>query len=532
LLSQWRAHVLTLLDQPKNNNRGDWLTPPEEPEGLRRYVDTIRERIWIVVIAVAVTTFIAILYVLTATKTYEGTADLLVTPLVTDDPAIHSLPIIFESSDPTRDVETASQFVTNNEVATRVKTDQNLSDSPSTLLSKISAAPVAQSNIVAVTASADSPEQARDLANGFARATVAVRSDEIHAAIDRQIPVIQAQLRTANPATAATLGSELAQFQTLRNAADPSLNIQAPATLPTSPSSPKTKLTIIAGLLAGLVLGVVGAFAAQALDPKLRREAQLRRLYRLPVLTRVPRESRRSRRPLGPRMMSVAGAEAYRTLSTTISASALDGAGSQVVLVTGSSPSEGKSTTAVNLASALALTGKRVILLEADLRRPGLAGVFDADKNHGDVVGVLTKEESLRSALVEVPNYGPSFRVLFARYKGGWIAGLFSIAAAQKMIEDARSLADYVVIDSPPLNEVADALPLARAADQVLIVARLGRTRLDKLTQLGELLSENGIRPSGFAVIGVPRPKRDSYHYFQETPPAQKRSRIRRKTPA
>src|SRR5262245_58447910 len=217
------------LIEHTENKKADWLRPPEEPEGLRRYVDTIRERIWIVVIAVAVTTLIAILYVATATKTYEATSDLLVTPLVTDDPAIHSLPIIFESSDPTRDVETASQFVTNNEVATRVKTDLKLPDSPQDLLHKISSAPVAQSNIVAVTASSDSPEQARDLANGFARATVAVRSDQIHAAIDRQIPVIQAQLRAGqNPATAATLGSELAQFETLRNADDPSLNIQAP----------------------------------------------------------------------------------------------------------------------------------------------------------------------------------------------------------------------------------------------------------------------------------------------------------------
>jgi capsular exopolysaccharide synthesis family protein len=501
---------------------------------LRRYVDTIRERIWIVVIAVVVTTSIAILYVAVATKTYEATADLLVTPLVTDDPAIHSLPIIFESSDPTRDVETASQFVTNNEVATRVKNELHLSESPQTLLSKVSAAPVAQSNIVAVTATADSADQARDLATGFAQATISVRSDQIHTAIDRQIPVIQAQLQNnQNPATSQTLGTELAQFETLRNVEDPSLNIQAPATLPTGPSSPKTKLTIIAGLLAGLVLGIVGAFAAQALDPRLRREEQLRRLYGLPILTRVPRETRRSQQPLGPRMLSVASSEAYRTLSTTISATRKDSTRSQVVLVTGSSPSEGKSTTAVNLASSLALAGKSVILLEADLRRPGLAGVFGIDGDHGDVVGVLTKEETLRSAMVELPKYVPGFSVLFARRMGGWIAELFSIPAAQKMIDDARGLADYVVIDSPPLNEVADAMPLARAADQVLIVARLGRTRLDKLSQLGELLSENGIRPFGFAVIGVPRPKRDSYHYFKETPPPQQgRSRIRRKTPA
>jgi Mrp family chromosome partitioning ATPase len=81
-------------------------------------------------------------------------------------------------------------------------------------------------------------------------------------------------------------------------------------------------------------------------------------------------------------------------------------------------------------------------------------------------------------------------------------------------MEEARRLADYVIVDSPPLNDVVDGLPLAQLADEVLIVAKLGTTRLDKLGQLGELLGENGVRPAGFAVIGVPRPKRRDYHYY------------------
>jgi capsular exopolysaccharide synthesis family protein len=183
--------------------------------------------------------------------------------------------------------------------------------------------------------------------------------------------------------------------------------------------------------------------------------------------------------------------------------------------VTGSSPSEGKSTTAVNLATSLALAGRRVILIEADLRRPALAEALDAAPTQGGVVSVLIENARLEDALTTTPTYGHNLQLLLADYEGGWIAELFSIPAAQQLVDHARQLAEYVIIDSPPLNEVVDALPLARKADDVLIVVRLGATRLDKLSQLGELLAENGVRPVGFAVIGTPRPKRSDYHYYQ-----------------
>ena len=76
-------------------------------------------------------------------------------------------------------------------------------------------------------------------------------------------------------------------------------------------------------------------------------------------------------------------------------------------------------------------------------------------------------------------------RVLLADYSEGWIAELFSIPAARELIEDARKLAEYVIIDSPPLNVVADAVPLARGADDVLIVVRIGETRIKRISELG-----------------------------------------------
>jgi succinoglycan biosynthesis transport protein ExoP len=515
------------------NTRAEWLEPPsEEEEGLRRYVETIRERIWLVVITIAVTTGIAIAYVLIAPKTYEATANLLVTPVATDDAAIRSLPLIFESSDPTRDVETGSQFVSNTDVAGSVKQQLGLNDSAQDLLKKISVQPVAQSNIVSVTAKGDTPAEARELANTFATAAVQDRTQQVHAAIDAQLPRIQEQLQgTPNPAVAGTLGTELAQFQTLRNAQDPSIRVENLADLPQEAASPRPVLSIVGGLLAGVILGIAAAFVAQALDQRVRRESQLRRQFRLPILARIPRESRSTKQALGPRQISAAAAESYRILRATLDASGANGRGGRVLLITGSSPAEGKSTTAVNLASSLALAGNRVILIEADLRRPALGLALDAKPTKGGVVGVLIENTNLKDALTSIPGYGPNFQALLADYEGGWIAELFSIPAAAKMVDDARRMADYVVIDSPPLNEVVDALPLARKADDVVIVVRLGKSRLEKIHQLGELLAESGVIPAGFTVVGVPAPGRDGYRYYHRGAQHEQPRGVRSSTP-
>jgi uncharacterized protein involved in exopolysaccharide biosynthesis len=132
------------MDPPTRPGPGaDWLEPPEEEPSLTRYLATLRQRLWIVIAVVIIATGIAVAYVLTASKQYTAEAGLLVTPISSTAMPAFGLPgLIPQSSDPTRDVETAAQLVTNIEVATRVQRELDSTDSPRTLLDKVSAVPV------------------------------------------------------------------------------------------------------------------------------------------------------------------------------------------------------------------------------------------------------------------------------------------------------------------------------------------------------------------------------------------------------
>jgi tyrosine-protein kinase len=510
-------------DRPERG--ADWLSPLEEEPSLARYLETLRQRIWIVVATVVITTGISVVYVLTASKQYTAEADLLVTPISsTAMPAVGLPGLIPQSSDPTRDVETASRLVTNVEVATRVQRELNSSESPRTLLGDVSAVPVSSSNIVAVTATAGSPAEARDLANAFATQSVASLTSDLHSAIDKALPGLEARLK-AGPGGSVTdptsLRAAIASLETLRSAPSPSMTVQTKADAPTSPSSPRTKLSIAAGLLGGLVLGIGAAFAAQALDPRLRREQQLRQQYQLPILTRVPAESHvRMDQPLSPSTASPIISEGYRTLRGMLAARGRTaGEGPRVILVTGSVPSEGKTTTAINLAASFATAGHRVILIEADLRRPAIGRALNLHADAG-VASVLFEDVPLEDALVRAPGFDLNLRVLLANHPGGWITESFALPTARSLLAAAREMADYVILDSPPLADVIDALPLAEEADEVLVVARIGRTHLKKLAHLAELLAENRIKPTGFVLVGTPRPSRASYGYYLAQPSA------------
>jgi capsular exopolysaccharide synthesis family protein len=478
------------------------------------------------------TTLVAAAYLAVATEQYKAEADLLVIPASREDTALNGLPVIRESSDPTRDVETAARLVDNRNVAKAVKEDLGLDQSADSLLSQVTAEPVAQSNIVAVTATADSPDLARDLANGFANGVVEQRSKVVKAEAEKQIVGLKDQLQEAEDngeeANATALANQIAELQGVAQSGDPTLTVETRADAPSSPFSPRPMLTLAAGFFAGLVLGTGGAFAMSALDPRLRREEQLRELYSLPILARVPKERRaptftlgkrrlgigpreRERRALPPGELSAATLESFRTLRTMLAAQRRDDGNSRSILVTGPSPSEGKTTTAINLASSLALAGNRVILIEADFRRPTVGEALGVRARVG-IGDVLLGNVALEDALVLAPPFGDNLCALLVDRADDWLAEVLSLPAAEALLEDAKRLADYVVLDSPPLTQVIDAMPLARQVDDVVMVVRLGSSNLTQLAHLGDLLDQNGIKPAGFVVVGGPGPEESSYY--------------------
>jgi receptor protein-tyrosine kinase len=484
----------------------DWLSPPEDQEGLSAYVETLRERFVVVIVTFSLVMTGAILYVLTADDVYKAGADVLVSPVPASagSPSL-GVPFIRESSDPTRDVETAARLITTTAVAERVKRELNSDATTGDLLDDVTATPVAQSQLVDVTGKADSAQDAADLANAFAIEAVAERSAQLKAIVDRQAEALQSQFGENSAVT-----RDLAVLERIAGSSE--LQVANPAASPSQPASPRRKLSLAAAAIAGLILGVALAFAWNAIDPRLRREEQLRRRYRLPILGRVPQQARFGSGPLAPKSLTAATSEAFRTLRGTLTGATRAGT-NRSILVTGSSPSEGKTTTAINLASALAAGGKNVILIEGDLRKPTIGQSLGVAPRHG-LVSVLMESVAIEDALIPTETFGPRLRLLLADYSGDWISELFTLPVAQQLVDDASELADFVIIDSPPLADVIDVLPLARYVDDVLVVARLGHTRLKKLAELADLLAENDIKPAGFALVGTARPSKSSYQYY------------------
>ncbi len=495
-----------------------WLRPRQEHQGLQRYVETIRERLWMIVGMMVLTVAAAAVYVALAPRLYSAESDILITPVSSDNTDLVGLGLITDTSDPTRDTLTGSKLVTTAAVARLAAQQLGLKTTPDALLSKVSVNPVASSNIVAIDANALTPAQAEAIANAFANATIADRTNALHAELDQLLPLLRtevAQLPPADRAGPGSLGEHLALLETLRQAPDPTLRIENLAQPPTGPSSPRTKLILGAAIIAGLILGLAAAFGSQSLDPRLRREDQLRELYRIPLLARIPRQRRRHG-PIAPGQMTGSGEEAYRTLRATMQAStSSSGSESRAVLVTGSSPGEGKTTTALNLATSLASAGHQVILIEADMRRPTVGAALQMTAPYG-IASVLIDQVSLLDALVWTRPFGPKLEFLLVDQAGPHMADRLSLPGARSLIDEAKRLADYVIIDSPPLTEVIDVLPLAQQADDVLLVARLGKSKLNKLTDLGEILLGVGIRPVGIAMVGVERENRAYYYYYDD----------------
>jgi capsular exopolysaccharide synthesis family protein len=307
-------------------------------------------------------------------------------------------------------------------------------------------------------------------------------------------------------AVAAKLGEEfismVEQLETPASASDSAVRValtDSPG-LPSEPSEPRVARNVALGLAGGLLFGSFIAVARDLLDRSVKHHEEAAELAGAPVVGVVLRDQELAKRHLADRVKGQAAAEAYRRLCTNIQFLDVDTPPS-VIMVSSALPAEGKSTLVANLGLALADVGRRVVLVEADLRRPQLANYL------GLVGGVGLTNVLVGTADVDdvMQRYRDGVGVIAAGPVPPNPGALLASESMATLLSKLRSEYDFVLVDAPPLLPVADSAGLSVLTDGVLLCVRYGSTRKDQLRQAAATVGQVGGRTLGVIVNMVPR---------------------------
>ncbi len=303
------------------------------------------------------------------------------------------------------------------------------------------------------------------------------------------------------------------------------LTVIHPASLPTGPIKPNKLLDVGLGLLVGLLIGIGVVVLRDVLDNTVKGPQDFEDLD-VPVLGLVPFDKRTPRTPVAFRgdPHSVRS-EAYRQLRTNLQFVKVDQM-PRVIAITSGVPGEGKTTTAINLAAALAEAGHRVCLVEADLRRPTIASTLGLVADVGFTTVVIGKA-SVESVL---QNAGRNLAVLTSGPVPPNPSELLGSEQARSVIRMIAEHVDYVVVDTAPLLPVADGAEIASICDATLIVHHAGKSTKDQAARSIDALAKVGERPVG-VILNMMTKSRGSYDYgygyYYSYRPERSRSRGR-----
>lgn len=294
-----------------------------------------------------------------------------------------------------------------------------------------------------------------------------------------------------------------------------------PARTTAKPASPKIPLIAALGFIGGLLGGVALAFLKEGLDTTIRTAEQIETIALLPAIAIVPDASRKAfwRRCLPgkakARELSVLDsgsdvAEAFRSLRTCVTGFEAEPQ-SKVFIVTSALPQEGKSTTSLNAAITLAQQGSKVLLVDADLRRPQLHAKFRDAAATG--LSDLIQSGGETSEYVH-KSYIRGLSVLTAGERSAMPAELLGSSRMKELVNKWRAEFDYVVIDTPPVLAVTDPVVLSRYADSVIFVVRYRETRLQSLLRARDLLMRGKAKIAGVLVNQVDVNSPDYFHSY------------------
>jgi capsular exopolysaccharide synthesis family protein len=288
-----------------------------------------------------------------------------------------------------------------------------------------------------------------------------------------------------------------------------------PAVPAGSPFAPRPKVNLALGGLLGLIVGLLLALALDALDRSVKTAAQAVESFRTVLLAVTPRSREVKDRPVPEDSLSPVS-EAFRTLRTAVRFIDPDRP-LRTILVTSPVAREGKTTTAVNLAAALAQSGERVVLVDADLRRARLGATLGLESNVG-LTGVVTRRVALDEALQQ----WRGMTVLAAGELPPNPSEVLGSEAMARVIEALRDRADVVVFDVPPVLPVTDAVVLSTQVDGVVLIARYGQTQKAQAAEARRRLEAVGARVVGCVLNAAPAVGPQGYYeeYAERRPQA------------
>jgi succinoglycan biosynthesis transport protein ExoP len=505
---------------------------------LRDYLHVVQRRKWIILSAVVLVPLAAVLFSLRQEKLYEAQAQVLLSAqnlaaqlTNTQSTGINLQPDrIAQTQAGVARVPTIAQRVVKQVPAAGLTADDFLG------ASSVSTSPNA--DLLGFSVTNHDPALARRLVDDYAREYTIYRRQLDTAAIQTALKSVNARIRELRRGggrgalyaslvdrqqTLATMEALQTSNATVVKQADRAVQVQ-----------PTPKRNGILGLALGIVLGLGLAFLWEALDTRVRRAEEIgEKLGGLPLLARIPVPSRRIRsdrklvmleEPVGPQ------SEAFRMLRTNLEFAALD-RDVKTIMVTSAVEQEGKSTTIANLAVALARSGRRVVLVDLDLRRPFIDKFFGIQGP--GLTQVALGHASLDEALVRVAIAAPgSDAPVAAKGNGGrkavkangngngsLLRGVLDVLpsgpippdpgefvgtqALGEILSELRERADVVLVDAPPALHVGDALRLSARVDGILLVTRMKVVRRHTLSELARQVATVPTPVLGFVVTGA-----------------------------
>jgi polysaccharide biosynthesis transport protein len=499
---------------------GGGLVEHGSDAALSHYLRILKRGLWLVVLTTALATLGALYASHREHKLYRSSADVL---LSNQNLAANLSNIQSSNEDPTRVAATQADLAQTPPVAERALRLAHLTNrTPQQLLSHSSVSSASNADILTFAVTDPSPAVAQRLAQSYAIAYTRYRKQLDTASIAQALKKVEARLGelkaagaqgSAGYANLVDTEQQLSSMDVLQGANAQLIRSAGPA----AKTQPKTTRNAALGAVLGLLLGVGLAFFRDTLNTRVRTEGEVQDLLNLPLLARIPEPARRLRSKNRLVMLSEPGkpdAETYRILGTNLDIVNLERS-ARTIMFTSAERAEGKSTTVSNLAVALARAGRRIILVDLDLRKPSIGGFFNVD-DKGGLTNVALGTLDLEDALVPIPfvekppdsssQNGTAPGVLQVLPVGplppnpAEFIGSHTLAALLAKLE---TRADLVLIDAAPMLQLSDAMALTSRIDALVVVARLSSARRSVLNELRRVLDSAPIAKLGVVVTGA-----------------------------